>query len=238
MVGGATGLILHAIFPTVVTVDVIPAFVAVGMIALFGGISKAPISVLIMISEMTKNYELLFPGMAAVALSYMITGDHTIYVEQVNTKADSPAHREEMSVDILQNIEVREAMVPAERIITVSPDDTIPEIFDLIEKTGHMGFPVVEDGELLGIITFQDVERVPIEQRGETKVADIMTRDVTVTYPDETLEDALIKLIQRDVGRLPVVERGNERKLVGLITRSDIMRAHAREISRVITARV
>lgn len=237
MVGGVTGLILHAIFPNMVTVDVIPAFVAVGMIALFGGISKAPISVLIMISEMTKNYELLFPGMAAVALAYMITGDHTIYVEQVNTKADSPAHREEMSVDILQNVEVREAMVPAERIITVSPDDTIPEIFDLIEKTGHMGFPVVENGELLGIITFQDVERIPFEQRSKTKVADIMTRDIIVTYPDESLEDALIKLIQRDVGRLPVVERGNERKLVGLITRTDIMRAHAREISRIVATR-
>ncbi len=233
MVGGAIGLMLHSLLPNIITIDTVPAFVAIGMIALFGGISKAPISVLIMISEMTKNYELLFPGMAAVALAYMITGDSTIYVEQVNTKADSPAHMEEMSVDILKNIEVREAMLPAERVMSVNPDNTILEIIDLIEKTGHMGFPVVENGELIGIITFQDAERVPIDDRRTTKVADVMTRDIVVTYPDENLEQALIKLIQRDVGRLPVVERGNEKKLVGLITRSDIMKAHAREVLRL-----
>ncbi|RLI79699.1 chloride channel protein [Archaeoglobales archaeon] len=233
MIGGAIGLLFHLLFPSIIPIDVVPAFVAIGMIALFGGISKAPISVLIMISEMTKNYELLFPGMAAVALAYMITGDHTIYIEQVNTKADSPAHREEMSVDILQNIEVREAMIPAERILTVSPDNTIPEILDLIEKTGHVGFPVLEDGRLVGIITFQDAGRVPSEDRSKTKVADVMSRDIVVVYPDENLEEALIKLIQKDIGRLPVVERHNEKKLVGLITRSDIMKAHAREVVRV-----
>jgi CIC family chloride channel protein len=233
MIGGATGMLLHDVFPEIVTLDVIPAFVAIGMIALFGGISKAPISVLIMISEMTKNYELLFPGMAAVALAYMITGDYTIYVEQVDTKADSPAHRREMSVDILQNVLVKDAMVPAERVMTVSPHNTILEVIDLIEKTGHIGFPVVQNGELIGMITFEDAERVPIEVRSETTVADVMTRDLVVTYPDENLEEALIKLIQRDVGRLPVVERGNERKLVGLITRSDIMKAHAREVARL-----
>ena len=233
MIGGSMGMIFHLLLPNIIPLDVVPAFVAIGMIALFGGISKAPISVLIMISEMTKNYELLFPGMAAVALAYMITGDHTIYIEQVNTKADSPAHREEMSVDILQNIRVGEAMVPAERILTVSPDNTVPEILDLIEKTGHIGFPVLEDGKLVGIITFQDAERVPIEERVRTKVADVMSKDIVVTYPDENLEQALIKLIQKDVGRLPVVERGNERKLIGLITRSDIMKAHAREVIRL-----
>ncbi len=233
MVGGATGMLLHYALPDIITGDVIPAFVAIGMLALFGGISKAPISVLIMISEMTKNYELLFPGMAAVALAYMITGDYTIYIEQVDTKADSPAHRREMSVDILQNVLVREAMVPAERVMTVSPNNTILEVIDLIEKTGHIGFPVVENGELVGMITFEDAERVPLEKRNTTKVADVMTTDLVVTYPDENLEEALIKLIRRDVGRLPVVERGNEKKLLGLITRSDIMKAHAREVAKL-----
>ncbi len=234
MVGGVMGMLVHLMFPDVVTLDVVPAFVAIGMISLFGGISKAPISVLIMICEMTKNYELLFPGMAAVAISYMITGDYTIYVEQVNTRADSPAHRMEMSVDILQNVRVKDAMVPAERVMTVSPQNTVLEVLDLIEKTGHIGFPVVEDGKLVGIVTFQDVESVPMEERAEKRVEEIMTRNVVVVHPDDTLEDALIKLVERDIGRLPVVERGNERKLVGLITRSDIMKAHAREVTKLL----
>ncbi len=233
MIGGSIGILFHIFFPSLIPADIVPAFVAVGMIALFGGISKAPISVLIMISEMTKNYELLFPGMAAVALAYMITGDHTIYIEQVNTKADSPAHTEEMSIDILRNIDVKSAMVPAEHLLTVTPNNTVLEVLYLIEKTGHMGYPVLEDGKLVGIITFQDVERVPIESRGSARVSEIMTKDVIVAYPDENLEEALIKLIQKNIGRLPVVERGNEKRLLGLITKSDIMKAHAKEVLRI-----
>ena len=118
--------------------------------------------------------------------------------------------------------------------MTVSPDNTVLEVLDLIEKTGHIGFPVVENGKLVGIITFQDVESVPMELRAEKKVEDVMTKNVVVTHPEETLEDALIKLVEKDIGRLPVVERGDERKLVGLITRSDIMKAHAREVSKLL----
>lgn len=228
MVGGAVGMLFHILFPDTVPLSVVPAFVAVGMIALFGGISKAPISVLIMICEMTTNYELLFPGMAAVALAYMVTGDYTIYIEQVNTKADSPAHRDEMTVDVLENIKVSEAMVPAEKIVTVSPNETLVEIMKKIESTGHLGYPVVENGKLIGIITFEDVEKVPFEERAKVKVKDVMPKRLIVTYPDETLEDVLRKLIENNIGRLPVVDRNDKTKLLGIITRSDVMKAHAR----------
>ena len=228
MVGGAVGMLFHILFPDTVPLSVVPAFVAVGMIALFGGISKAPISVLIMICEMTTNYELLFPGMAAVALAYMVTGDYTIYIEQVNTKADSPAHRDEMTVDVLENIKVGEAMVPAEKIVTVSPNETLVEIMKKIESTGHLGYPVVENGKLVGIITFEDVEKVPFEERAKVKVKDVMPKRLIVTYPDETLEDVLRKLIENNIGRLPVVDRNDKTKLLGIITRSDVMKAHAR----------
>lgn len=228
MVGGAVGMLFHILFPDTVPLSVVPAFVAVGMIALFGGISKAPISVLIMICEMTKNYELLLPGMAAVALAYMVTGDYTIYIEQVNTKADSPAHRDEMTVDVLENIKVGEAMVPAEKIVTVSPNETLVEIMKKIESTGHLGYPVVENGKLIGIITFEDVEKVPFEERAKVKVKGVMPKRLIVTYPDETLEDVLRKLIENNIGRLPVVDRNDKTKLLGIITRSDVMKAHAR----------
>ena len=233
MVGGAIGMLSHILFPNIVPLSVVPAFVAVGMIALFGGISKAPISVLIMISEMTKNYELLFPGMAAVALAYMITGDYTIYIEQVNTKADSPAHRDEMMIDVLENIKVKEAMVPVEKIITVSPNETLVEVMRKIETTGHLGYPVVENGKLVGIITFEDVEKVPFEKRAMVKVKDVMSTKLIVTYPDETLENVLRKLIENDIGRLPVVDRNDKSKLLGIITRSDVMKAHARVSCRI-----
>ncbi|ADB58168.1 chloride channel protein [Archaeoglobus profundus] len=223
MVGGAVGLIFHSIFPEFVTLDVVPAFVAVGMIALFGGISKAPISVLIMICEMTKNYELLLPGMAAVAVSYVVTGDYTIYSEQVNTRIDSPAHRYEMAIDLLEEVKVKDAMT--RDVMTVTPDQTVGEVFRLIERTGHMGFPVLEDGKLIGIITFEDIERVPLEERTKTKVRDVMTPNPITASPDDDLKSALEKMVIRGVGRLPVVENG---RLVGIITKGDIIKAYVR----------
>ncbi len=158
----------------------------------------------------------------------MVTGDYTIYIEQVNTKADSPAHRDEMTVDVLENIKVGEAMVPAEKIVTVSPNETLVEIMKKIESADHLGYPVVENGKLIGIITFEDVEKVPFEERAKVKVKDVMPKRLIVTYPDETLEDVLRKLIENNIGRLPVVDRNDKTKLLGIITRSDVMKAHAR----------
>ncbi len=223
MVGGALGLIFHQIFPEFVELDVVPAFVAIGMISLFGGISKAPISVLIMVCEMTKNYKLLFPGMAAVAISYIITGDYTIYREQVNTRIDSPAHRYEMAIDLLENVFVRDAM--SKNVLTVSPEDTVGHVLRLIEKTGYMGFPVLDDEKLVGIITFEDVEKVPIEERTKVKVKDVMTRNVITLTPKDDLRRALEVMVIRGIGRVPIVENG---KLVGIVTKGDIIRTYAK----------
>jgi CIC family chloride channel protein len=233
MVGGAVGMMLHLLFPSIIPQDVVPAFVVIGMIALFGGISKAPIAIMVMICEMT-NYMLLFPAMAAVAISYIITGKHTIYKEQAETRVESPAHRSEMLIDVLETIEVRDAMTPAEKVVAVSPKNAVLDLPRHIEKTGHMGYPVVDGGRLVGIITFEDVEKIPVEKRGETKVGEVMARNLIVTYPDESLEVALKKLADNNIGRLPVVAREDERELLGILTRSDIMRAHAREIRRLI----
>ncbi len=231
MLGGTVGGFLHSIFPDICNYP--EGFMLAGMAALVSGTFKTPLSAIIMVVEMTGNYNLL-PALAISSVtSYLITRDISIVEAQVATRAESPAHRAEMQIDVLRNVRVRDAMIPAEKVVTVSPSNTVFEVLNLIEKTGHIGYPVLNNGELVGIITFEDVEKVPIEKRKTTTVSDVMTRNLVVTYPDETLEDALIKLVTRGVGRLPVVEREDKKKLVGLITRSDIMKAHAREISRL-----
>lgn len=230
MIGGSVGVVLNSLFPEMIPTAVLPAFVAIGMIALFGGVANAPISVMIMICEMTGNYSLFLPAMVAVAISYLITGKRTIYVEQMDTKADSPAHRGEMLVYVLENIKVDRAMVPAKDVISVSPLDTVLVVMKLIEETGHIGYPVIENGELIGIIAFEDVEKIPVEERSDTRVSSVMTSDPVTIYPDDNLEVALRRLVKYDIGRLPVVERGNEKKLVGFISRPNIIKAHAREL--------
>ncbi len=231
MVGAFVGDLFHQILPGVVVQP--EAYVLVGMSAFIAAVAKTPLAAILMVLEMCGGYTLLPALMIAATLAYYLSGDYSIYAEQVSNRAESPAHSGEMSVDVLKNVKVEEAMVPADKVMTVSPYQKIVDVLGLMEKTGHMGFPVVREGRLVGIVTFEDIERVPIEERGNKRVRDIMTREIVVTYPDETLEDALIKLVEKDIGRLPVVDRNDERRLLGLITRSDIMKAHAREVARL-----
>ena len=226
MFGGAVGYVLHSLFPNLVGSPL--GYMLVGMAAMLAGAFKTPLAGIIMVLEMTGGYTLL-PALAVAAIvSYAITGDHTLCDAQYDTRVESPVHSREMSIDILKQIKVEEAMIPKEKLIIVSPETTVKEILQLIEKYGHIGFPVVEKGELVGIVTFEDAERVPPELREITKVRDVMSRHLIVTYPDESLSEALIKLATYGVGRLPVVRRDNPKILLGMINRPAIIRAYAR----------
>ena len=218
-VGGALGYFLSQYYPIQPE-----AFVLVGMSSFIAGACKTPIAGILMTAEMTGGYKLLPALMLSSAISYLLTRDHTIYSEQVSTRIESPAHRKEMLIDILEEIPVRKAMT--KEVITVHPENTVKYVMNLIEKTGHIGYPVVEDDRLVGMITFTDVERVSSEEREKKRVKEVMTPNPIVTYPDEDLRSVLEKMVLRDVGRLPVIENG---RLVGIVTKGDIVRAYAKE---------
>lgn len=233
MVGAFVGYLFHYLLPSIVVQP--EAYILIGISAFVAGVAKTPIAAILMVLEMCGGYGLLPALMISAALAYYISGEYSIYSEQVATRAESPAHKMEMPIDALENVKVEDVMVPADKVVTVSPYHKVSEVLQLIEKTGHMGFPVIRKDELVGIVTLEDIEKVPIEERGSKLVRDIMARDLIVTYPDETLEDALIKLVQKGVGRLPVVDRNNGRKFLGIITKSDIIRVHTKEIARLAT---
>lgn len=110
-------------------------------------------------------------------------------------------------------------------VSTIPPDKTILEAeneFFNVEK--HGGFPVVEDGRLVGIVTRTDLKKVQEQEKAIRKVSDVMTpRSKLVTVePEELVSDAFMKLSNHNVGRLPVLEGES---LVGIITRSDVIEA-------------
>ncbi|AIY90105.1 chloride channel protein [Geoglobus acetivorans] len=228
MVGALTGFLAQSILPDCSLP--IGAFVLVGMGAFISAIAKTPIASIIMVLEMSGGYELLPAIMTASAISYLLSGNYSIYSEQVDTRADSPAHRREMIKDVLENLTVREAM-SSENLITVSPNNSVDDVLQLIQLTGHLGFPVVDEGKLIGVITLSDINRVSDEMKKNIKVEDIMTRNPLAVKPDENLEKALKLLIAKDIGRLMVVDDAG--RLLGIITRSDIMKAHAKELTRL-----
>ncbi len=231
--GGAVGLFFNDLMPNVVIQP--EAYALVGMAAFLAGVSKTPLTAIILVLEITGSYTLLPATMVAAVVAYMVTGEYTLYTKQVPTRVESPAHRSEMIVDLLEEVRVEEAMVPAEKVVSVSPDNTILDVLRLIEKTGYIGYPVIENGKLVGVITLEDVEKIPVEDRAKTKVRDVMTTELIVAYPDEDLRSALAKMVNHNIGRLLVVPREDRTKLLGIITKGDIIRAYARVRAKLIS---
>jgi CIC family chloride channel protein len=227
-IGGALGMSLHLLYPTFVPLESVPVFVVVGMISLFGAVANAPIAVLVMVVEMVGSVTILVPSMAAVAISHLLTGEKTIFREQVPTRAQSGAHRGEYDRNILERILVRDAMIPRRSIITFSPSDEPANVLETIGETEHTGFPVIEDGRLVGIITNQDVRATTSMEGVYPTVGETMTLDLSVIHPEDTLEDALELMISNNFNHLPVVEKESSDQLSGFLTRTDIMKAYAR----------
>jgi len=147
--------------PTLVPIESVPVFVAVGMVSLFGAVANAPIAVLVMVVEMVGSVTILVPSMAAVAISHLLTGERTIFREQVPTKSQSGAHRGEYDRRTLERILVRDAMIPRKSIIMFSPADELAKVLDIMGITEHTGFPVIEDGRLVGITRIMMCARSP-----------------------------------------------------------------------------
>ncbi len=231
--GGAVGMIFHILYPQIIPLQSVPVFGIVGMIALFGSIANAPIAVLIMVVEMMGNFSLLVPAMGGVGMAYLITGGRSIYREQVQTKAQSEAHRHEYGKRVLEQIKVREAMIPTDRVITLRPDDPVQKACTIIDQTAHTGFPVIDDNRLIGIITVCDVRRTQNSTGLSSLVRDAMTRELIVVSPIDTMENAMRLMMIHNIHHLPVAEPDHPDLMVGFLTRTDMMRIYSRA-SRII----
>lgn len=225
-VGAAFWEALHSVFPGAIP---IPApMVIVGMVALFGGVGRVPIAVILMVSEMTGNLSLLAPSMVAVVISYFVVGPkHTIYRNQVPRRSDSPAHRGEYNVPLLTRIFVSDAM--NHDVFTLSPGDMVADAYHKMVDKGFRGIPIVEEEKVVGMVTMGDLMRVPHELMGTTPVRSVMTQNLIIAHSDESLLDVLERMTNHGVGRMPVISKESGR-LVGIITRTDVIRAYDRAV--------
>ena len=225
--GGTLWIVLNWLFPNFGFV--IAAFVIVGMMAFFGGVGKVPVAVIIMVSEMIGGLTLLVPSMIATAIAYVIIGKNTVYRSQVESRSDSPAHRSEYSVPLMQKLFVKDAMT--KKVITTTLNAPLSEVAEIMAKNTIKGIPVLDDsGRLVGMVTLTDVLKVNTEERVTTKASSVMTKELVTTIPDESLYEAFGKMTSNQIGRLPVVEPGNSTKLIGIIAREDIWRVYNIEI--------
>ncbi|HIH43524.1 MAG TPA: CBS domain-containing protein [Candidatus Methanoperedenaceae archaeon] len=133
------------------------------------------------------------------------------------------ASEEEKGTEIaftLEGVSVRDIM--SEDVVSVPPDMSIAGLVDLMFEEKHMGYPVVERGSLIGIVTFSDVRNIPREKRGEVRVSDVMSPRVLSVSPGDRAVDVLKLLNSNGIGRTIVIQDG---RVVGIVSRTDLVRS-------------
>jgi len=226
--GGVVGILAQRVMPGVVASP--GAYVVVGMAGFFAAAAKTPISTLVMVSEMTGNYQLLLPSLWVCALAYLLSRHWRLYRNQLPTRFDSPAHRGNMFVDLLQGIHVGD--LPPRPPVQMIPETAgLGEVIGTLIQSTQDLFPVVgRDGRLVGTLSAGDVRQLMEEHHlGNLVIAgDLAARPRVTLTPQDGLESALQEFVRLDVDELLVVEAGDPGKVVGLISRHDLISTYNR----------
>ncbi|MCB2180787.1 MAG: chloride channel protein [Desulfobulbaceae bacterium] len=234
MLGGAFGYMVKFIAPGF-PVEV-GAYALVGMASVFAAAARAPLTAMLIVFEMSNDYMLILPlmaaGMTASCVAQWLQPD-SIYTIKLTKRG---IHFEQgRDMDIMQGVTVEEVM--NRNPISVSHDQSLADLFALFHETHLHGFPVMGEGhELYGFVSLQDMERTLENVERTMKSKDISLQDIKVwdvatsypvtVFPDEAIWVAIRKMAPRDLARLPVVSRDEPKKMVGLISRSDILKAY------------
>jgi CIC family chloride channel protein len=222
VLGGVYGQIAQLIFPGIPASS--GAYAMVGMAAVFAGAARAPITAIIILFEMTRDYHIILPLMAATVVSTIIA--HRLEPESIYTlklKMRGILTQQKKGENPLHAILVEDAMTPASEMVTVTPDVPLGELSHLFQETSHHGYVVTKNDELYGMVTLSDLEQAIENGRTDQTVGDICSKNVLTAYPDETLSEVLGHFGAMDLGRIPVVERRNPRHLLGVLRRVNIL---------------
>jgi H+/Cl- antiporter ClcA len=210
------------------------AFALVAMGAVFGAASRATFAFIIFAFEITRDYNSVLPLML---VSVIADGISMLLMPRASIMTEKLARRglrihQEYEADVLHYTMVSETM--DHTVPIVSADTRISELADRIgrgdpEVSRHQGLVIVDsEGKLAGIITRGDLLRA-LEENPSMNVVEAGSRNVVVTFPDEALHDASDKMLRYNIGRLPVVDRADQRRVVGYLGRPGILAARLRK---------
>lgn len=230
MLGGAFGHAVNAFLPGVTANP--GAYALVGVGAFFGGAAQAPITAIIILFEMTGDYRIILPIMAATGMSvltYKVLDKETIYTRKL--KRLGLKFRAGRDVDVMASIPVQDALT--HRLLWVPEEMTAEDFVRRSADEEHEWFPVLNGaGELTGVVTAQDVRKALDGGNRQAKVGTLATKELVAVTPENSLQDVLVRFHVRDLGHLPVVDPDNPKKLVGIISRVHVIRAYNQALIR------
>ncbi|MGE4297420.1 MAG: chloride channel protein [Desulfovibrionaceae bacterium] len=223
MLGGAFGFMGHEFFPHWVQNP--SAFILVGMGGFFSGVAKVPISSIIMACEMSSSYTLLVPLMVVSTLSFLLLGKVSLYEKQYATRLDSPAHITEFARGLLSNMYVRDA-VTQQYVSVLEENMPFRLLVKIMTSSPESYFPIVNDqGKMTGIISINDIREVMFDDHLDDLLVakDVATSKVVRVLWNDSLQQALDKMVKLNVNELPVVHENDPDRIVSLITKQDII---------------
>ncbi|OUL19729.1 chloride channel protein [Nostoc sp. RF31YmG] len=196
-----------------------------GMGGFFSAVSKVPITAIVIVFEMTTDFNLVLPLMIVSVASYLVAEkvvpgslyEKLLQLNGITLAANVPIE------GILTTLTAKDVM--QQRVETLDVDMTMDEAIQAFSRSHHRGFPIVEEGKLVGIVTQTDLLKIRDRNSpNDTAIREIMTPSPMTVTPKHNLRNVLYLLDRYQISRLPVVEG---RKLIGIITRADIIRAEA-----------
>ncbi|HXG93170.1 MAG TPA: chloride channel protein [Blastocatellia bacterium] len=225
MLGAATWHVLVSLQPDALIAR--GAFALVGMGAMFAAVIRSPITSILLIFEMTYNYEIILPLMIANAIAYAVASRiRPLGIYESFLFQDGIHITHTPKTDALSRITA--ASVMTQDVVTLPDDITVAEALDVVGRLDFNGYPVLRDGRMVGLITTGDLRRLEAEGKQDAMISEVMTKKVVHSHPDQTLDTVVLKLAQRELSQLPVVSRVDDTRLLGIITLRDVARAQAR----------
>jgi CBS domain-containing protein len=199
------------------------------MAAMFAGASHAVLASVVFAFETTRQPVGLLPllvGCTAAFLVSLLLNRHSIMTEKLARRGISV--RTEYSLDYLSR--VRAADVGEREVVTLCGNSTVSEAIAWLDTgdaaASHQGFPIVDDDDLLiGVLTRRDIVAARDEPR--RRLSKLIRRPPVVVFEHHTLRDAADQMVIEHVGRVPIVRRDDPRRVIGILSRSDLLTAHA-----------
>ena len=234
MIGGALGALLASGFghawPSL-GIDLRIAAL-VGMAAMFAGSSRALLTSIVFAFETTHQPAGLLPLLGGCTAAYLISAlmmRNTIMTEKIARRGIKVPS--EYSADFLEQVPVGKVCVHDVRALRTS--DELGEVRQWMnsgrERAQHQGYPVLDDaGRVRGVITRRDL--LDPDKPGLTRIGDMLRRAPIVVFEDHNLREAADLMVAENVGRLVVVARDDPWRMIGILTRSDVMAANSRRI--------
>lgn len=225
--GSAIGHTAQRMFPGA-AVDP-SAYALLGMGSFFAGLLRCPISAVLIVVELTRDYDLMIPLMLSVSLSVAVSrriSRHSMVEQQMIDEGFIEA--QELG-DPLSNIRVADAMTRAP--VTIFAEMTVKEALLLTAESHHRMFPVVDrDGSLSGILSRETLASAGRTNTGQV-VREIAQNPILVAVSTELLTDLITRMRESGTDRSPVIDDEQARKLVGFVSPSDILRVRLRHPS-------